>query len=111
MSPPPISGMKLAPCSYMQPTLNIKVIASALDPHDEGTPFHHDRHCYNPSKRDVAFGDRNRTLDSDQASDCGFAAVGASYDLVSVTFRFLGKLQSLGFVSAVDWPKYRELLA
>jgi len=106
--------MKLACCYYMQPTLNIKIIASALDADDGvvSTPIDHDRHRYHSSKKGMSdpFGDRNRTF-SDQDPDCGFAAVGASYDLVSVTFRFLWKLQSLGFVSAVDWPKYRELLA
>jgi len=77
------------------------------------------------------FGDTFRTVHSmlkgDGAIDCGFAAIGASFDifgpskdyaygpsdnaLAFFAFRFLWKLQSLGTVPAVDWISYANRLS
>jgi hypothetical protein len=73
------------------------------------------------------FREAHGALINDRAIDCGFAAVGASFDvfaegkrytygpsdnaLAFFAFRFLWKLQSLGTVPAVDWIAYANRLS
>jgi hypothetical protein len=69
----------------------------------------------------------HRRLQGDEAINCGFAAIGASFDVFSTggdytfgpsdnalaffAFRFLWKLQSVGTVPAVDWNAYANRLS
>lgn len=68
-----------------------------------------------------------RNLLNTRVLDCGFAVCGYGFDnyargtsptvfagkgsLASFVFRFLGKLQSLGTVPAVDWSRYARILS
>jgi hypothetical protein len=78
-----------------------------------------------------SFGEKfrsiHRSLQDDKAINCGFAAIGASFDVFSngddytygpsnnalafFVFRFLWKLQSVGTVPAVDWITYANRLS
>ena len=77
--------------------------------------------------RSAAFGRAHKKLRGPRAIDCGFAAVGASFDtftaggaytfgpennaLAFFAFRLLSKLQSLATVPAVDWMAYANRLS
>ena len=74
----------------------------------------------------ASFKENHAALVADERLDCGFAAVGSSFDtfdqgdyticdgdsaLARFAFRLLSKLQSLATVPAVDWLAYAERFA
>jgi len=77
--------------------------------------------------RSAAFRGAHKELRGARAIDCGFAAVGASFDIFAAdgaytfgpennalaffAFRLLSKLQSLATVPAVDWMAYANQLS